>query len=676
MATPTPSTSTPQKHLAAFSSPAPRSVPGMINFDSPAALGLSLEGGVGMGISMSGLSGLGLTGSSMGGRADDDERRRRLEAIIATLRARPGRVSQEGVERLSKRCGLDFSSETQKNGQVIKAIAGKSFILDVTFDADTVERVKFESVYENAAPFSKTAGKTLRKNLSPTPEISRINLTLDRFAHNLERLARMDRLSSQDVSCFEAVSGVYKSLKKLFDYEKQAAKTLINSRSGNIDEKAEREVLSKKSGRPRMNAGECVGLSLEYWMDRRHVLPRLLKTKQKAALDKNHMDVDSDGSDTPSEPESELNKIYSLSIECEPSPATIYQPIRVSDAWISEQVEKPAGDPENMFQGPSIDWLEPPSTYINPPGAEDHHTMNIGADGASNIGSLPNVRFVAKLNPPLVVPLSVAVAIVQSLGNEIPQEAIKATTFVGLALRPGEIDPAAVGLAGETTQEIRSEKNVLVVRKDGHEEEHHHANSLYVPKTEYARALDELPFQHPRQLVEILPTLRQYAFLTSLLQSSFPPPPPPTIPSAPPNSSNPPPLPPSPTLQIDLTLHYAQPTPRLTIHLPHPSSPDTSVSTDPLAAILSPAPLSAPLTVAIDVLANAELLVAEQNIVAAEDGAEADAAAVRRVGRALDLSGDVGVWAEWVWGRHGGDAAGSGAGGAGRQEQGKLADGI
>ncbi|KAF2493465.1 hypothetical protein BU16DRAFT_563624 [Lophium mytilinum] len=653
MATPTPSTNTPQKHLAAFSSPAPRSVPGMINFDSPAALGLSLEGGVGMGISMSGLSGLGLTGSSMGGRADDDERRRRLEAIIATLRARPGRVSQEGVERLSKRCGLDFSSETQKNGQVIKAIAGRSFILDVTFDADAVERVKFETVYENAAPFSKTAAKTLRKNLSPTPELSRINLTLDRFAHNLERLARMDRLSSQEVSCFEAISGVYTSLKKLFDYEKQAAKTLINARSGNIDEKAEREVLSKKSGRPRMNAGECVGLSLEYWMDRRHVLPRLSKTKQKAAVDKNHMDVDSDGSDTPSEPETELNKIYSLSIECEPSPATIYQPIRVSDAWISEQVEKPSGDPENMFQGPSIDWLEPPSTYINAPGAEDHDAMNIGADATSNIGSLPNIRFVAKLNPPLVVPLSVAVAIVQSLGNEIPQDAIKATTFVGLALRPSEIDPAAVGLAGETTQEIRSEKSVLVVRKDGQEEERHHANSLYVPKTEYARVLDELPFQHPRQLVEILPTLRQYAFLTSLLQSSFPPPPPPLL-----NPSDPPSTPQPPTLQIDLTLHYAQPTPRLTIHLPHPS-PDAAAATDPLAAILSPAAPTAPLTVAIDVLANAELLVAEQNIVSAE---EADAAVVRRVGRALDLSGDVGVWAEWVWGRMGSSSGAAGAG--------------
>jgi hypothetical protein len=137
MTTPTPSTNTPQKHLAAFSSPAPRSVPSMMNFDSPAALGLSLEGGVGMGISMSGMSGLGglgLAGSSMGGRADDEERRRRLEAVIATVGARPGRVSQEGVRSLCQRCGLGLAYMPGEQGEGKKSmgIAGKGIVLDVS----------------------------------------------------------------------------------------------------------------------------------------------------------------------------------------------------------------------------------------------------------------------------------------------------------------------------------------------------------------------------------------------------------------------------------------------------------------------------------------------------------------------------------------------------------------
>ena len=86
----------------------------MMNFDSPAALGLSLEGGVGMGISMSGLSALGLGSSQMGmGRGDEDERRRRLESVIATLKAKPGRVSEEGIIGLCKKEGLEVLRDQQ-----------------------------------------------------------------------------------------------------------------------------------------------------------------------------------------------------------------------------------------------------------------------------------------------------------------------------------------------------------------------------------------------------------------------------------------------------------------------------------------------------------------------------------------------------------------------------------
>ena len=129
-ATPTPSTNTPQKTLPVFSSPAPRSLPGMINFDSPAALGLSLEGGVGMGISMSGMSGLGLSASAIG-RADDEERRRRLESAIAALKSRPGRVSEEGIMTLCKKEGLEVVREPSKGGVMLTLLIGNDAMLDV-----------------------------------------------------------------------------------------------------------------------------------------------------------------------------------------------------------------------------------------------------------------------------------------------------------------------------------------------------------------------------------------------------------------------------------------------------------------------------------------------------------------------------------------------------------------
>ena len=110
----------------------------MTGFESPAALGLSLgqfagiEGGVGMGISMSGISTLGLGGSSMGGRGDDEERRKRLEAVLGKLRTKNGRVSEEGIERLSRRCGLEaLWEERRKDGTKVLSIAGQTMLIDV-----------------------------------------------------------------------------------------------------------------------------------------------------------------------------------------------------------------------------------------------------------------------------------------------------------------------------------------------------------------------------------------------------------------------------------------------------------------------------------------------------------------------------------------------------------------
>lgn len=671
MTTPTPSTNTPQKHLAAFSSPAPRSVPSMMNFDSPAALGLSLEGGVGMGISMSGMSGLGglgLAGSSMGGRADDEERRRRLEAVIATVGARPGRVSQEGVRSLCQRCGLGLAYMPGEQGEGKKSmgIAGKGIVLDIDWTSDTVERVAVDIPSgKSVTAFSTSAAKMLQDDLTPPPGVASINLTLDRFAHNLERLARMDRLSTPEVNCFEAISGVYTSLRRLFEHEKKAALALFDAAASSsptaaTNEKAEREVLCKKSGRPRMNAGKCVGLALEYWMDRRHILPPPSKPAQKApgTPASTRMDIDSDASEglADADADADMNRIYSLTIECESSPAGLYPSMRISDAWISPQVEKPASDPSSIFDGgPSVDWLEPPPTYIPSTGPEAHDpddAMNLGADATAGVGRLPNIRFIAKLSPPLVVPLSVAVNILPS----IPSDSIRPTTFEGLALRPGEADPGAMGLAGET-REIRSERSVLVVAgKDGRGEEveveRRHANALFVTKTEYARVLDEVPFSHPRQLVEILPTLRQYAFLSSLLTRAF-------LPASPSGPS--PSTAPAPALPIDLTLHYSStPPPHLTLLLPHPSTP-LPLPPPTTSFLLAPPSVASkpPLVVSVAVLQNAEIVVAEQNVASSAAGASAvggEAAAavaqeVQRLGRALDLCADVGVWAEWVRGR-------------------------
>lgn len=79
------------------------------------------------------LSNLGLSSSALG-KADDDERRRRLEAVLATLRQRPGRISQEGLEWLSRRCGFDIMWEDEaRTGRRTLQMAGNTVLIGVSF---------------------------------------------------------------------------------------------------------------------------------------------------------------------------------------------------------------------------------------------------------------------------------------------------------------------------------------------------------------------------------------------------------------------------------------------------------------------------------------------------------------------------------------------------------------
>ncbi|KAF2659904.1 hypothetical protein K491DRAFT_650213 [Lophiostoma macrostomum CBS 122681] len=703
MATPTPSSNTPQKHLPAFSSPAPRSVPGMVNFDSPAALGLLAEGGVGMGISMSGLgmSSLGLSASAMG-RADEDERRRRLETIISTLKSKRGRVTEQGIKDLCKKEGLEVMADP---GSLFLAIGSEGAVEILVRNGEILaDSVNLELTHDRHN-YAASGSRILANSLKPLPGIAKINLSLDRFSHNLDKLLRMDKLSASGnggVSCYSAIFGVYASLRKLFEHEKKMALAVMDANSPDSRLKAEREVLCKKSGRPRINAGDCLGLSLEYWMEKRSVNTRTAAATT-SVKGKEKMDVDSESTDEyPEDKDPDTNKVYSLTIECEASQSSMYSPIRISDAWISDAIEKPADAPDAdmnniLLNRPSIDWLEPPPTYLPSAAADgDDDAMNL--DNAP--GRLPNIRFIAKFNPPLVIPLTTFVTIQQSFGVSVEGLDIRPTTFAGLVLRPDEADPV-LGPNNQATQELLASTSDIIIDKDGKEVTTQHLHSLYVPREDWSRVIESLPFSHPRQLVEILPTLRQYAFTTSLLQHTF------GTSSHTSNSkqraSHPTDLPSPPLtpdqqastktsaqkpLQLDLTLSSAPPMPRLRLDMPYPSPPPPpslpaptlptteTAASDFLSSIFESSPAApAPakqssINITVDINPNADIVVIEQNVISTapldREGKDGDADAdvdmdkhddsamidrnrkVNRIGRALDVAADIGVWAEWV----------------------------
>jgi hypothetical protein len=616
-------------------------------------------GGVGMGITMSGLgmSSLGMSASAMG-RADEAERSRRLRAIIDLIGKKPGRVSEEGLLALCKRMGIPCEKHMDEAG-TWSLLIGDEALCDVTFKNDEIASVNLQTGLDESRPdlnFGAAGSAILVRSLKPLPGQSKLNVTLERFSESLEKLLTLDKLGSPQnggVSCYNAIAGVYTSLQKLFEHEK---KTELANRTPDErfrTHKAEREVLCKKSGRPRLNGGSCLGLSLEYWMDGRA-----------------QIDPPVESASYPEDADKSRNKMYSLTIECESSPSTLYTPIRISDDWISDRIDKStdaANDAnislDNMLMNTSslIDWLDPKPTYLEPPEQTADDAMNL--DSAA--GRLPNVRFVAKFNPPLVVPFAVHMQLYQLVGIEPRTDDFRPTTFAGLALRPGELDPGMSGTTGDRTHEIRSSRTVLVIDGEGKEKDRRHDMSLYIPKLEYSRMLESLPFSHPKQLVEILPVLRQYAHATSLLRDCFYKEPEKSIPTHRLGQQITPPRTPLkkeeeivaqggdlPPIQLDVNLSYTPPTPRFTLHIPHPSAGDGADAVEELLANLGDKEIyHAPLAVAIDIHPNGELVVTEQNVVKDVSDVEQSSEQshkVKRLAKVLDVADDLGVWGEWL----------------------------
>jgi hypothetical protein len=108
---------------------------------------------------------------------------------------------------------------------------------------------------------------------------------------------------------------------------------------GKDDEYFERTALCTKSGKPIMHARDRLGLSLDYWEEKRRI-----GGKQD-------------------------RKTWSLLVECAPPlPSLAYTPLRVSENWISADIQKANPPDEEIFlapgNGPVLDWLGPESTML------------------------------------------------------------------------------------------------------------------------------------------------------------------------------------------------------------------------------------------------------------------------------------------------------------------------
>ncbi|EAQ85770.1 hypothetical protein CHGG_07023 [Chaetomium globosum CBS 148.51] len=505
----TPSVSTPFSAAAAFSPHGPRSSPqqfkksptatlgrstGPVNYDSPsaaAALGI-LD-----------ISSLGLDLQNLGnlGKASEDERARRLDSVIAVLGRSKGLVSEAGLERLAKKLELEFIWENSMDSDDSKTliVAGSALELLIGFRSDIVQSVNlaFPDSAEIVNKHAEAAGKILFKDLQLLEGQSPLTKSLENFAANFERLAILDKLSiSPGLNMYEAVAGIYESLCRLHTWELQQVRG-DPAAAAKGEDHLESLVLCTRSGNPTMNTRGRVGMALDYWKDRRLQPP-------------------------PTEPEmiewvEENEQVWSILIDCAPLREIGVNPVRISDKWIGPDVEKVPLPDELHTGGPIIDWLEPESTFVPTPDQTKADPMQ---PDASILGPrLPDAVFHATFDPPVHIPTTLWGQI-QQLGCMMDETPLKQlATFDSLVLPypPGKEPEAAAGSRTVTcnrqTAYAAPGEEKLTLKS--------HANTLYVSKPIPSRTLTTMTFSHPQQLITILPYLRQYAFLATLLERSL-----------------------------------------------------------------------------------------------------------------------------------------------------------
>ncbi|KAK1756880.1 mediator of RNA polymerase II transcription subunit 1-domain-containing protein [Echria macrotheca] len=479
-----------------------------INFDSPAAAAafnaLLIPGDIAsMDLGLRGPDGLGALGGS-----SEDERTKRLDEVIAILGESKGLVSEAGIVRLAKSLGFETLWENGKGVDAAKKtliIGGRALELIIVFSSpDVVESVSvsFEATSDTVNKHNEDAGRILTENLRLASGQLPLTKKMDKFAKNLERIAILDNLSIYPVlNLHEAVAGIYESLKKLHAWEVEKTKKEA-SFALKSDQFIENTVLCTGSGSPAMNRRDKLGITLDYWMEKR-------------------LQEGSDG--RMAEYIAQNESVWTILIRCAPlRDLGVHQihPVRISNDWISDNiVNSPSPLPGEPNTPPTIDWLEPEETYITPDASKEAGGVDgLGADAPLLGPRLPEVVFHATFEPPVIIPLGLWQNIQQS-GTAIP--IFDTPNFDALLF------PIAPGASSYDPSEPRTITCIAPVpgrpKSDEAFYKQDYRRTLLVYKPIYGRELSELTFSHPRQLVEMLPSLRQYAFLTTVLEKTFKP---------------------------------------------------------------------------------------------------------------------------------------------------------
>ncbi|PTB39034.1 uncharacterized protein TrAFT101_007060 [Trichoderma asperellum] len=498
---------------------------GALNFDSPstaAAMGaLGIGGSFDIGLENVSVGELDTLNVPFAGKDDklkrEDDKLKRLDHILELLNQKKGFVSEAGLERLAQRLGLELLSEenTAPDGRKKKtlAIAGSAIAVDIVLDNNIVQNVSL--AYHGSAPsvskHMEAASQILLTDLKLGPNQSPLTKTLDKFASNFGHIANLDKLSIiPGLDCYEALAGIFTSLERLHQWD-MANLRKEPEMEGKADHYLSLAALCTRHGYPVMHARDRVGLALQYWKELRFIPP----------------------SDSKITSLSEDEKIWSLLLDCAPiealgMPTSIETigppPVRVSEDWISKDVVKEVHQDQDQALNPTpfpiLDWQEPDN--ISLPSSDENKNASMGVLGL-DLSMSPQVTFTVTFDPPVILPQNDYARLYAYAGAEPPNpdptefEQRSPPTFDDLffpMLAGNKQDPSE----SRTVTRLR---DVRVFDQQGKSSMRSHHNTLFIYKPIYSKAVTKMPFSHPRQLIDMLPLLRQFAFLSTLLNNSF-----------------------------------------------------------------------------------------------------------------------------------------------------------
>lgn len=413
------------------------------------------------------------------------------------LQRKKGLVSEAGLERLAQRNGFDCLPEdyTAPDGRKMRAliIAGSSTQVEIVMDNNIVQNVTlaFPESSESTSKQMEPASRILLEDLRLPPNQSPLTKTLDKFAFNLERLAVLDKLSIMPAfDCRAALAGIYTSLERLYQWDLSK----LRGEDGNSEKLLPSLAMCSKNGQPVMHAHSRVGVAIQYWREGRFIPPE---------------------SDTTTLFAEKREKIWSLFIGCTAIGGLQLPPARLSDNWISKEIAKDdglGGDPKAF----PLDWQEPENVAL--PASEE--TKDVGIEimqpDLSTI-RVPSVMFTVTFDPPMVLPQSDWMRLYACANMEPPPPPPRPPTFDELFF------PVPHGALFDPSENrvIQRQRQISVLDKDFKAVEKIHRNSLFIYKQIYSMKLTDMAFSHPKQLISMLPLLRQWAFTSTLLENSF-----------------------------------------------------------------------------------------------------------------------------------------------------------